>query len=72
MLNITVTEFRHHLGKYLTLSKIEEIYITKNGKVIAKLSNANQERIDIANKIFGILPDTMTLEESQENYLSHI
>lgn len=72
MLNITVTEFRHHLGKWLNLSKTEEIYITKNGKVIAKLSNANQERIDIANKLFGILPDTMTLEESQEERFSHI
>lgn len=72
MLNITVTEFRHHLGKWLNLSKTEEIYITKNGEVIAKLSNANQERIDIANKLFGILPDTMTLEESQEERFSHI
>lgn len=57
MLNITITE---------------DIYISRHGKVIAKLSNTSQERIDIANSLFGILPDTITLEESIEDRLNHI
>ena len=63
MLSITITELRNHLGKYLTLSKTEDIYISRHGKVTAKLSNPNQNKIDIANSLFGILPDTMTLED---------
>ena len=32
----------------------------------------NEERVEVAEKLFGILPDTMTLEESKEDRLSKI
>ena len=35
---ITATEFRNHIGKYLTLASNKEIYITKNGKTVAMLT----------------------------------
>ncbi len=72
MCTITATELKSNLGKYLNLSKTEDIYISKNGKIIAKLSNPNQSRIDIANSLFGILPDTITLEESKKERLNNI
>lgn len=72
MCTITATELKTNLGKYLNLSKTEDIYISKSGKIIAKLSNPNQSRIDIANSLFGILPDTITLEESKEDRLNNI
>ncbi len=65
-MSITATEFKMNLGKYLMLSQTEDIYITKNGKVVAKLSNPNQDRVDIAKSLFGSVPDGMTLEEAQE------
>lgn len=34
-MSITATEFKMNLGKYLMLSQTEDIYITKNGKVVA-------------------------------------
>ena len=37
---ITVTELRRHLGKYLALSQTKDIYITKHGVIIAKLTKA--------------------------------
>lgn len=36
---ITATEVKTNLGKYLMLEETEDIYITRNGKVVAKLSN---------------------------------
>lgn len=72
MCTITATELKSNLGKYLNLSKTEDIYISKSGKIIAKLSNPNQSRIDIANSLFGILPDTITLEESKKERLNNI
>ena len=36
---ISATEFKNNLGKYLTLAAKEDIYITKNGKSIAKLTS---------------------------------
>lgn len=67
-MSVTATELKMNLGKYLLLSATEDIYITKNGKVVAKLSNPNQDRVDIAKSLFGIIPDDVTLEElAKEN-----
>ena len=50
----------------------EDIYITQYGKIVSKLSNPFQNRIDIATSLFGILPDTITLEETKEERLSQL
>lgn len=71
-MSITATELKLNLGKYLMLAEEEDIYITKNGKVIAKLSNPYQNRVDMAKSLFGILPLNTTLEESREERLSKI
>ncbi|MBO5389127.1 MAG: type II toxin-antitoxin system prevent-host-death family antitoxin, partial [Lachnospiraceae bacterium] len=55
-MSITATELKNNLGKYLFLSATEDIYITKNGKVVAKLTNPYQDRVDVAKSLFGILP----------------
>ncbi len=69
---ITATELKANLGKYLVLAETEDIYITKNGKIVAKLSNPNQNRVDIAKSLFGVIPADVTLEESQEERLNNI
>lgn len=71
-MSITATELKMNLGKYLLLSATEDIYITKNGKVVAKLSNPNQDRVDIAKSLFGIIPDDITLEEARKERLNNI
>jgi antitoxin (DNA-binding transcriptional repressor) of toxin-antitoxin stability system len=64
--SITATELKTNLSKYLLLAATEDVYITRNGKVIAKLSNPYQDRLDIAESLFGSVPATMTLEEARE------
>lgn len=71
-MSITATEFKMNLGKYLMLSQTEDIYITKNGKIVAKLTNPNQDRVDIAKSLFGVIPADVTLEEAKEERLSQI
>lgn len=71
-MSITATELKLNLGKYLALSATEDIFITKNGKVVAKLSNPFQERVDIAKSLFGILPSDITLEDAQRERLERI
>lgn len=71
-MSITATEFKMNLGKYLLLSQTEDIYITKNGKVVAKLTNPNQDRVDIAKSLFGIIPADVTVEGAREERLSEI
>ena len=71
-MSITATEHKNNLSKYLLLASTEDIYITRNGKVVAKLSNPYQDRLDIAESLFGSVPATMTLEEAREERLSEI
>ena len=37
VMSITATELKSNLGKYLLLAATEDIFITRNGKVVAKL-----------------------------------
>ena len=71
-MSITATELKSNLGKYLLLAATEDIFITRNGKVVAKLSNPHQDRVDIAKSLFGILPSDVTLEEAKEERLNRI
>lgn len=71
-MSITATELKSNLGKYLMLAEKEDIYITKNGKIVAKLSNPYQDRVEIANSLIGIIPDDITLDEAREERLKKI
>ena len=54
MTQITATELKLNLGHYLDLVLTEDIWITKNGKMVAKLTNPNISAVD---SISGILKD---------------
>jgi len=71
-MSITATELKENLSKYLLLSMTEDVYITKNGKVISKLTNPYQNRIDIAKSLFGVYPADITLEEAREERLNKV
>lgn len=51
-MQVTATEFKVNLGKYLEMVLSEDIWITKNGKTVAKLINPNVSAVD---SISGIL-----------------
>ncbi len=71
-MSITATELKANLGKYLILAATEDIFITQYGKVVAKLTNPFQDRVDTAKSLFGILPQTTTLEEAREERLKEL
>lgn len=43
---ITATEFKTNFGKYLKLVDKEDIFITRNGKTIAKVVNPNVSALE--------------------------
>ncbi len=71
-MSITATELKNNLSKYLLLSATEDVYITRNGKVISKLTNPFQSRVDIAKSLFGVIPADITLEHAREERLNKI
>lgn len=71
-MSITATELKMNLGKYLLLSATEDIYITKNGKVVSKLTNPFQDRVELVNSLVGVISDDITLEEAREERLGTV
>lgn len=52
MITVTATEFKLNLGHYLECVSNNDIWITRNGKTVAKLVNPNVSSVD---SISGIL-----------------
>ena len=71
-MSITATELKANLGKYLLLAASEDIFITRNGKVVARLTSPYQDKLDAVDALFGSIPATMTLEEAREERLEKI
>ena len=69
MMSITATELKQNLSKYLLLSMTEDIYITRNGKVVSKLTNPFQDKLNTVDALFGSVTDNVTLEEAREERL---
>lgn len=68
-MSVTATELKNNLGKYLVLSATEDVLITKNGKVVAKLTNPYQDRVATAKSLFGVLPKDADIEEAKRERL---
>jgi prevent-host-death family protein len=68
---VTATEFKSNIGRYLSLVATEDIFITKNGKNIAKLSSTQQNKVNIMKSLFGIAKGSkLTLEQAREERLA--
>ena len=64
-MSITATEFKMNLGKYLLLSQTEDIYITKNGKVVATGAEKNAELLE---KLVNISRNYISYLKAEEVY----
>ena len=69
-MSITATELKNNLGKYLLSSETEDIFITKYGKIVAKLTNPYQDRVEVAKSLFGILPEDADIELAKEERIN--
>ncbi|MCQ2409392.1 MAG: type II toxin-antitoxin system prevent-host-death family antitoxin [Clostridia bacterium] len=71
-MSITSTELKMNLSKYLVLSEQEDIFITKNGRVIAKISNPYRDRVEDIKTLFGIIPSDADCEKELEERRNNI
>lgn len=69
---ITATEFKTNFGKYLEMISLsqEDIFITKNGKTVAKVSNPQISAVDkISGVLEGLVPDNFNSSDIREERL---
>ena len=71
-MTITATEFKTNFGRYLSLARHETIYITKNGKRVAKLTDPADDQLAALASFVGIASDfsDTDLDEIRKERLS--
>ena len=60
---VTATEFKTNLGKYLELAVSQDIFITKNGKNIARLTSPSVNKLAVLDNLVGIVSQDDGLDE---------
>ena len=66
MMYITITEFSKKLSHFIKLCEKEDFSITKNGEVVAILSNPNKDYYQTLDRLFGCLKEKDTGENYKE------
>lgn len=66
---VSLSELKTNPGKYVALADEQDIYITKNGKKVARLTSARPDKMASAKALFGILPANVALDAAREERL---
>ena len=61
---VTATEFKTNLGKYLEMASSQDIFITKNGKCIARLTSPAVNKLALLDDLVGIVPQEKAMDEN--------
>ena len=69
---VTSPELKTNLAEYLLLAATQDIFITENGKIIAKLTSPYQERVNTVNSLIGVIPLSYSIEEIKDERVSEI
>lgn len=60
---VTATEFKTNLGKYLEMAMKQDIFITKNGKSIARLTSPTVNKLAVLDSLVGIVSEDSAMDE---------
>lgn len=78
-MQVSLSDLKINVGKYVDLAETEEVVITKYGKPAAKIIRYNREpwytkkmpeNVTSVEQLFGTLPSDIDLEDIREERLS--
>ena len=61
---ITAAELKANLEKYLEMAMSQDIFITKNGKSIARLTSPAVNKLALLDDLVGIAPKDQAMDEN--------
>jgi prevent-host-death family protein len=72
-MNITSTELKTNLGKYLDLVTTQDIIITRNGRKVAKLVKEEDDVLSDVRSLYGLLAnsDLSTMSDTEIKSVIH-
>ena len=53
-MQVALSELKTNVGKYVYLADRQDIYITRNGKQVAKIVGINRDKVADMKSLFGI------------------
>lgn len=71
-MTVTATEFKTNFGKYLELIAHEDIFITRNGKTIAKVVNPQISAVESLRGMLKDLPADIDIDAVREERREHL
>ena len=69
MTQISISELKANAGKYVAMVDSQDVFITKNGKLIARLTAAKPNKTAAARSLFGLIRENVDLEAEREERL---
>ena len=66
---VTATEFKANFGKYLELIAKEHVFITRNGKTVAKVVNPQISAVDSLRGMLGDISSDIDMDSLREERL---
>lgn len=66
---VTATEFKANFGKYLELISEEDIFITRNGKTVAKVVNPQVSAVDSLRGMLNGISSDIDMDSLREERL---
>lgn len=66
---VTATEFKANFGKYLELITKEDVFITRNGKMVAKVVNPQVSAVDSLRGMLNGIPSGVDRDSLREERL---
>lgn len=63
---ITTTQLKEDIKKYFEIAQSEDVLVTKNGKVLVKISNPYINKLEEVKKLRGSIKGNWTKEKIKE------
>ncbi|MDR0434332.1 MAG: type II toxin-antitoxin system prevent-host-death family antitoxin [Gracilibacteraceae bacterium] len=68
---ITATELKANMGRYLDVASDEDIFVSRKGKIIVKISNPAKDKVAMLDSLVGIAEDVnLSAEEARAERLT--
>ena len=68
---ITATELKANIGQYLDAAGREDIFVSRKGKIIAKISNPTRDKVALLDGLVGIADNvSLSADEARAERLS--
>ena len=69
-MQVSLTNLKVNVGKYIDMADTTDVFITRNGKPVAKLVPVKQDKTSSLKSILGAIPSEMDYDKIREERLS--